>query len=200
MEGNAGSGAQPLLRPPVPHRATNHSSILESESLARKGTPYLLKSPEITKEEPWFPSQSILRCSKPRRGWGSHPERHSGDRGGVCWAEEGMAMFLRCCFQHLSLPRGLQCVCLPVCLSFSSNIRTQTQHHNQPDHRLDPQSWKKSKVSFIRFQTPTKTKSWLLSRKGSTLSPCWLLTLRAHPSQPFLQEIFTFSLYSLVSD
>lgn len=122
MEGNAGSGVQPLLRPPVPHRATNHSSILESESLARKGTPYLLKSPEITKEEPWFPSQSILRCSKPRRGCGSHPERHSGDRGGVCWAEEGMAMFLRCCFQHLSLPRGLpvsvcQCVCLSLLTS-----------------------------------------------------------------------------------
>lgn len=77
------SWVQPFLKPPGPHLASNHSPTLESDSLARKGRPSLLKTPQITEEKPEFPSPNTFRCSNPRPGWGGQHDEPSEDGVGL---------------------------------------------------------------------------------------------------------------------
>lgn len=194
MERNRGSGMWSLLRPPAPHLARNHSPILQCESFARKKRPYLLKIPQITEEEPEFPSQNISRCSKPTSEWGSHCDQRSEDRGGVCWVEEGNSNVSEMTFFNTAFPL------LSAVGSFSSNIRGEMHHHVQPDPYQDSQDWKKSQGPFVFSRRPTKTKFWLLSQRGPTLFPHPLLNLGASLPQPSLHKIFMHLLYSLMSD
>lgn len=96
-------------------------------------------------------------------------------------------MFLRYVFQHLSF---LVASCWVSLLASEHKLTTIFG----PYLILTPQA---SRGSFSSFQRPTKNKGWLLSHRGSRLSPCWLLFLRASLPQPFLHKIV---LYSLVSD
>lgn len=160
--------------------------------LPERGDLIVSKPPKSQRKSPSFLPKTSWDVKKNQDEGGAATMTSSQGAGvGVYWVEKWNCNVSEM-FANTCLPLW------PAVGSFSSNIKAQTHHHIQPDP-IFSQGWQKSEGSVICFQKPTKTKFWLLSQRGSTLSPCWLLILRASLSQSFLHKIFMLSLHSLVS-